>query len=144
MNGNVYDSTGLSPTLTTNKGEGNKIAIPVLTPDRAEKRQNGRRFKEDGEPMFTLTSQDRHGVAIDPLGVLRNVRTEYGKEIRKDYESGKLNISRHEFLANEIREDGITNTLSTVQKDNQLAVKVAEATKHGYSECRVGIDTVNL
>ncbi len=144
MNGNVYDSTGLSPTLTTNKGEGNKIAIPVLTPDRAEKRQNGRRFKEDGEPMFTLTSQDRHGVAIDPLGVLSNVRTEYGKEIRKDYESGKLDISRHEFLANEIREDGIANTLSTVQKDNQLAVKVAEATKQGYSECRVGIDTVNL
>ena len=64
MNGNVYDSTDLSPTLTTNKGEGNKIAIPVLTPDRAEKRQNGRRFKEDGKPMFTLTGQDRHGVAI--------------------------------------------------------------------------------
>lgn len=144
MNGNVYDSNGLNPTLTTNKGEGNKIAIPVLTPDRVEKRQNGRRFKEDGEPMFTLTSQDRHGVAIDPLGVLRNVRTEYGKEIRKDYESGKLDISRHEFLANEIREDGIANTLSTVQKDNQLAVKVAEATKQGYSECRVGIDTANL
>lgn len=81
MNGNVYDSTGLSPTLTTNKGEGNKIAIPVLTPDRAEKRQNGRRFKEDGEPMFTLTSQDRHGIAIDPIGVLRSVRTEYGKEV---------------------------------------------------------------
>lgn len=81
MNGNVYDSNGLNPTLTTNKGEGNKIAIPVLTPDRVEKRQNGRRFKEDGEPMFTLTSQDRHGVAIDPLGVLRNVRTEYGKEV---------------------------------------------------------------
>ena len=144
MNGNVYDSNGLNPTLTTNKGEGNKIAIPVLTPDRVEKRQNGRRFKEDGEPMFTLTGQDRHGVAIDPLEVLRNVRTEYGKEIRKDYESGKLDISRHEFLANEIREDGIANTLSTVQKDNQLAVKVAEATKQGYSECRVGIDTVNL
>ena len=142
----VYDSGGLSPTISTVPG-GNtepKTAIPVLTPDRAEKRQNGRRFKDDGEPMFTLTSQDRHGVAIDPLGVLRNVRTEYGKEIRKDYESGKLNISRHEFLANEIREDGIANTLSTVQKDNQLAVKVAEATKQGYSECRVGVDTVNL
>jgi len=36
--------------------------IPCLTPDRAEKRQNGRRFKEDDEPMFTLTGQDRHGV----------------------------------------------------------------------------------
>ena len=33
-------------------------------PDRAEKRQNGRRFKEDGDPAFTLTAQDRHGVAI--------------------------------------------------------------------------------
>lgn len=142
----VYSDDGLAPTISTKPG-GNteaKIAIPVLTPDRAEKRQNGRRFKDDGEPMFTLTSQDRHWVAIDPLEVLRNVRTEYGKEIRKDYESGKLDISRHDFLANEIREDGIANTLSTVQKDNQLAVKVAEATKQGYSECRVGIDAVNL
>lgn len=68
MNGNIYDPTGLSPTLTTNKGEGNKIAIPVLTPDRVEKHQNGRRFKDNGEPMFTLTSQDRHGVAIEPTG----------------------------------------------------------------------------
>ena len=37
---------------------------PVLTPDRMEKRQNGRRFKDDGEESFTLTSQDRHGIAI--------------------------------------------------------------------------------
>lgn len=62
----VYDSSGLSPTISTVPG-GNtepKIAIPVLTPDRAEKRQNGRRFKENGEPMFTLTAQDRHGVGI--------------------------------------------------------------------------------
>lgn len=85
MNGNVYDSNGVSPSLTTNKGEGNKIAIPVLTPDRAEKRQNGRRFKGDGEPMFTLTGQDRHGIAIE----------------------------------------------------------VKEATKQGYAECRVGMDSVN-
>ena len=144
MNGNVYDSCGLSPTLTTNKGEGNKVAIPVLTPDRAKKRQNGRRFKEDGEPMFTLTGQDRHGVGIEPLGVLRNVRTDYGKEIRKDYEAGNIEISRHEFLASEVRNDGVANTLSTVNKDNQLAVKVTEATKQGYSECRVGVDSVNL
>lgn len=58
----------------SNIHENSGIAIPILTPDRAEKRQNGRRFKEDGEPMFTLTGQDRHGVGIDPLGVLRNVR----------------------------------------------------------------------
>lgn len=36
-----------------------------LTPDRLEKRQNGRRFKEPEEPMFTLTAQDRHGIEIE-------------------------------------------------------------------------------
>lgn len=65
----------------SNIHENSDIAIPILTPDRTEKRQNGRRFKEDGEPMFTLTGQDRHGVGIEPLGVLRNVRSDYGKEI---------------------------------------------------------------
>ena len=40
------------------------ICVPVLTPGRAEKRQNGRRTKGNGEPMFTLTGQDRHGVMI--------------------------------------------------------------------------------
>lgn len=39
-------------------------AYPILTPNREEKRQNGRRMKNADEPMFTLTSQDRHGVAI--------------------------------------------------------------------------------
>ena len=29
MNGEVYQADGLAPTLTTNKGEGQKIAIPV-------------------------------------------------------------------------------------------------------------------
>ena len=65
MNGNCYSSDGINPTLTCNKNEGNRVAIPVLTPDRAEKRQNGRRFKEDGEDSFTLTGQDRHGVAVE-------------------------------------------------------------------------------
>ena len=81
----------------TYKAQNSGIAIPVLTPDRAEKRQNGRRFKEDGEPMFTLTGQGRHGVAIEPIGVI-----------------------------------------------DPQGRKVVEATKQGYSECRVGIDSVNL
>lgn len=58
----------------SNIHENSGIAIPVLTPDRAEKRQNGRRFKEDGEPMFTLTGQDRHGVATSvPVSMTRNI-----------------------------------------------------------------------
>lgn len=93
MNGEVYQADGLAPTLTTNKGEGQKIAIPVLTPDRLEKRQNGRRFKENGEPMFTLTAQDKHGVIVagqlegafemsnrvyDPAGLTPTLRTMQG------------------------------------------------------------------
>lgn len=63
-----YNEGGLkntAPALTKNSYEQNNLVVqPVLTPDRAEKRQNGRRFKEPGEEMFTLTAQDKHGVMI--------------------------------------------------------------------------------
>lgn len=39
-----------------------RTVVPVITPDRPNKRQNGRRFKEEGDPSFTLTAQDRHGI----------------------------------------------------------------------------------
>lgn len=51
--------------IANHAGQDSGVAIPVLTPDRTEKRQNGRHFKENGEPMFTLTGQDRHGIAIE-------------------------------------------------------------------------------
>ena len=79
------------------------------------------------------------GVVLEvPLGVLRSVRSEYGKQIRKKYEAGELKISRHSFLEKEIRSDGVVNTLDSVQKDNLLAVKVKEATKTGYAVARGG------
>lgn len=62
----VHSVNRVSPRLNTMQGGDRqpKVAVPVLTPDRLNKRQNGRRFKEDNDPMFTLTSQDRHGIAI--------------------------------------------------------------------------------
>ncbi len=64
----VYDTSGISTTLTDGGGMGAKTGLyqvkAVLTPDRKEKRQNGRRMKEDGEPMFTLNAQDQHGVMV--------------------------------------------------------------------------------
>ena len=57
-----------TPTLTANMGTGGNnvpyIVKAVLTPDRTEKRQNGRRIKEHNEPSFTVTAQDRHGVLV--------------------------------------------------------------------------------
>ena len=67
MNGNCYFSEGLNPSITCNKNEGNRIASPVIDPARPNKTQNGRRLKEDGDESFTLTGQDRHGVAIGPI-----------------------------------------------------------------------------
>lgn len=66
QSGDVVSIDSLAPTLcsTTTQKDPLKVAIPVLTPNRIDKRQNGRRFKENGEPMFTLTGQDRHGIVV--------------------------------------------------------------------------------
>ena len=48
----TYSPDGITGTLDTAGGGGRELHVaiqPVLTPDRLNKRQNGRRFKEDGE-----------------------------------------------------------------------------------------------
>ena len=57
-----------SKGISNHSGEVSGVAIPILTPNRSSKMQNGRRFKENGEPMFTLTTQDIHGVGINISG----------------------------------------------------------------------------
>ena len=117
QNGEVYDPKGLSPTLRSGQGvkgrgigsnNSPKIAVPVLTPDRAEKRQNGRRFKEPGEPMFTLTAQDRHGVLVgkgeqygeteegNAVKRLRELREEIGEKAFAEWGLGILNSLQSE------------------------------------------------
>jgi DNA (cytosine-5)-methyltransferase 1 len=63
----VYDPNGQMVALTSSlNGRFNIISDevrPVLTPDREEKRQEGRRFKENDEPAFTVNTIDKHGVA---------------------------------------------------------------------------------
>ncbi len=81
--GRVYSPTGLAPSLSSVHGGGIRPHIPepcaCLTPDRLEKQQNGRRFKEPGEPMFTLTNQDIHGVALKCVGNLNNGNSQRGR-----------------------------------------------------------------
>lgn len=62
-----YGNSGVleaADAVSEDKGGSVSEARAVLTPDRMEKRQNGRRMKEAGEPMFTLTAQDQHGVYL--------------------------------------------------------------------------------
>lgn len=62
--------------ISNQRSEGIGVVVPCLTPDRVKKRQNGRRFKTNGEPMFTLTGQDQHGVLlIDDTQGFDGVRT---------------------------------------------------------------------
>ena len=65
--GRVYNTAGIAPCLNKMEGGGRVPFITepyaCLTPDRINKRQNGRRFKKTSEPMFTLTAQDVHGIA---------------------------------------------------------------------------------
>nr|DAD91085.1 MAG TPA: Cytosine specific methyltransferase [Siphoviridae sp. ctkTE1]DAE10434.1 MAG TPA: Cytosine specific methyltransferase [Siphoviridae sp. ct2A828] len=124
----VYDSNGLVGTLCARDyKEPKQVAIPVLTPDRVNKRQNGRRFKTDGEPMFTLTAQDRHGVVVE-------------NEIKK-YGTIQPNYNQSEVVYDT---DGIAPTIRAYQGGNlEPKIRVKEATKQGYAESEVG-DSVNL
>lgn len=60
----IYLNSGISPCLNNMRGGSRqpKVAIPVSCPEMINKVQNGRRFKNDGDISFTLTSRDRHGI----------------------------------------------------------------------------------
>lgn len=54
------------------------------------------------------------------MSCLTPKRTEYGKQIRKQYEAGEISEQRKNIQQLEPREDGKTGTLTTVQKDNMI------------------------
>jgi DNA (cytosine-5)-methyltransferase 1 len=62
--------------------------------------------------------------------VLTPKRTEYGKAIRKDYEAGKIQEQRKNIQQLEPRQDGKTNTLTSVQKDNLLVIPEVTANRY--------------
>ncbi|KAA0963164.1 DNA cytosine methyltransferase [Streptococcus cristatus] len=96
QSGDVVSTDSIAPTLcaTTTQKDPLKIAIPVLTPDRPEKRQNGRRFKENGEPMFTLTSQDKHGIMIREATVQGYAEAEIGDSVNLTHPNSKTRRGR--------------------------------------------------
>jgi len=58
---------GVVPTLTAQMGTGGgnvPYVRPMLDVARVNKSPNGRLIKDDGDPMYTITAQDRHGVQI--------------------------------------------------------------------------------
>ena len=68
------------------------------------------RVKTENNPIC-VAMRGRESACLTPK------RTEYGKQIRKEYEEQRKNIQQLEP-----REDGKTNCLTTVQKDNLIIV----------------------
>lgn len=94
------------------------LVAPVITPNRLNKHQNSRRIKEPGEPAFTLTAQDRHGVAL----LDENVR------IRRltPKECWRLQGFPDEYF-DRAKAAGISDTQLYKQAGNGVTVNVARA-----------------
>ena len=67
--------------------------------------------------------------------ILRYERTEYGKSIRKQYEKGEIKEKICNMREMKPREDGISNTITTVQKDNYLLEPTYRIRKLTPREC---------
>lgn len=149
-----YDS-GVSNQRT----DGTGVCVPCITPDRINKRQNGRRFKEDGDPMFTLTSQDRHGVLVvddtqgfdgvrtyeDCVPTLRSQRSGLKVLDNAVRLGGIFDKENQKHQAGAVWDkEGMCPTLDTMQGGyRQPSVIVKQATKKGYDIATVG-DSIDL
>lgn len=132
----VYDENALCPNITTVEGGGTQqikvcesqiVAMRGRNPDNPSDRTAGSPTEQRLEVNMQGTSNCLTSVQKDNLvmesQVLTPKRTEYGKQIRKAYESGKIQESRHNMTELEPRQDNVSNTLTTVQKDNLLLEK---------------------
>lgn len=130
--GNVYAPDGLAPALQTAQG-GNRMPLitePIIAasrgrnPDNPSNRKKGcnteqtLELKKDGMSN-TLTTVQKDNLVVEPQ-ILKYERTEYAKSIRKEYENGELSERRCNMRQYTTRKDGMSNTLTTVQKDNYV------------------------
>lgn len=143
MNGNVFGESGLAPTLTTNKGEGPKIAIRQATkkgyiecnvggvadlsyPDSKTRRG---RVQEDGYICPTITATETgicrieenkytlngYDVPVDNDGSVKTIAAMRGRN--PDNPSDRT-IGVHTEQRLEVNKNNTSNCLTSVQKDN--------------------------
>ena len=142
QNSRVIDPSGISYAVTNGHKDGEPKIIERDTPMKGNYKEPrictmvGRdpnnpssrvrsdhyeQFLEMGDDVSnTLTSVQKDNLVAEPQ-VLTPKRTDFGKQVRKQYESGELDMSRHDMTELEPRTDGVSNTLTSVQKDNLVA-----------------------
>ena len=140
----VYGVNGVSNTLTTMQGGSREPKIaephfevrPTLTPERDERRQMGRRFKEDDEPAFTLTALDRHGVAVGNYPHYR---------IRKltPLETWRLQgFSDEDFF--KVKNAGMSDSQLYKQAGNSVTINVIDALAKNINELHKTLSKRNI
>lgn len=126
----VLDPTGLSTTLMSRDYKGPKqVAVKQLGNISNSKSfggnpQVGRVYDTDGISPTLSTMQ---GGGQEPKVLVgKHERTDYGKQVRKDYEAKKIKLHRSQIRHLTFKESNTSNTLTTVQKDNMIAIPVSD------------------
>lgn len=98
---------------------------------------------DDKSHCLTVSGQAKGNSSTDYICVamrgreascLTPKRTEYGKQIRKEYEAGLVKEHRKNIQQLEPRTDSKTNCLTTVQKDNLIIVSEKETSNNSYNQ----------
>lgn len=126
----VVDIDGIAPTVKENHGTVTAIVEPFVVasrgrnPENPSDRTTGAPTEQRLEPNFSgctncLTSVQKDNYVCEPQ-VLRAERTEYGKAIRKQYEAGEVDEKISNMREMKPRTDGVSNTITTLLKDNYV------------------------
>lgn len=111
------------------------VAEPVCIASRGRYSDTDSRSSKTDAPTYqhyeartdsktnAVTTVSKDNLIGEPV-CMRYERSERAKQLRKDYESGKIKHGYHEYHELQPRTDGKSNTLSTVQKDNPICEPV--------------------
>lgn len=122
------------------------VAMRGRNPENPSDRRAGIELEQRLEPNTegianTITTVEKDNMVLDAK-CLRMVRTEEGRELRKAYEAHEIKHGFNEYREAEPRPDDCANTLTSVNKDNNIVetkkIKIRQATKDGFVECEIG------
>lgn len=139
-----------SKTITTEEGAGTNLANYIKEPIvlgwvRDEKGNVVKRPPVQVANTVTSGKRDNtQNYVVEPFivasrgrepQVMTPKRTEYGKQIRKQYENHEVTEKRKNIQQLEPRTDGVSNTLTGVQKDNYVCEPSYRIRKLTEREC---------
>ena len=140
------NENGTSNTLTSVQKD-NLVVEPLCSvhPNSHKFEFNPATSVKPISPALRATDYKAPPCAWEPQ-VMAPKRTAFGKAVRKEYEKGNLTISRHEMTTMEPREDGVSNMLTSVQKDNLLCEPRYRIRKLTPRECfrLMGVDDKDI